>query len=61
MPGYPQTLKYHMWFWQVIFGISSQTIDESLFYQLDKALKSTVFLMSYLQASTMIEEIEALG
>jgi hypothetical protein len=49
MTGYPQTLKYFMWSWQVYFRISAQTSAESLFNQLDKELKPNVFLIGFLE------------
>jgi hypothetical protein len=48
MSGYPQSLKYFMWPWQVYFRISCQTTSESLFNQLDRGLNPKVFLLGFL-------------
>lgn len=47
MSGYPQTLKYFMWPWQVFFRISCQTTAESLFNSLDRNLQPNVFLVGF--------------
>ena len=47
MSGYPQTLKYFMWPWQVYFRISCQTSAEGIFNQLDRNLKPQVFLLGF--------------
>lgn len=48
MSGYPNTLKYFMWPWQVHFKISAQVSAESLFNVLDKKLLPNVFLIGFL-------------
>ena len=47
MSGYPNTLKYFMWPWQVFFRISCQTTAESLFNSLDKNLQPNVFIIGF--------------
>lgn len=48
MSGYPNTLKYFMWSWQVHFKISAQVSAEQLFNVLDRKLLPNVFLIGFL-------------
>ncbi|MEO0728303.1 MAG: hypothetical protein AAFZ63_27390, partial [Bacteroidota bacterium] len=50
MSGYPQTLKYFMWPWQVYFRILSQNSAKNLFGTLDRGLRPNVFLIGFLVA-----------
>jgi len=45
--GYPQTLIYFMWPYQVHFMISSKVAAESLFNRIDKRLQPTCFLLGF--------------
>ncbi|MEO7982543.1 MAG: hypothetical protein ABI688_00550, partial [Bacteroidota bacterium] len=45
MSGYPQTLKYYMWGFQVYFRVSCETSANSLFDHFDRGLRPHVFLL----------------
>jgi hypothetical protein len=47
MPGYPNTLKYFMWKWQVHFMISCKVATESIFNKVDDQLQPTSFLIGF--------------
>ena len=47
MSGYPDSLIYYMWGWQIYFRISCQTGAECLFKHLDNGLDPQITLIGF--------------
>ena len=53
MSGWPETLKYYMWSFQVHFGISLQTKAESICFEIGNDLLPTVFMVGILKEDNL--------